>query len=235
MECICFSYFDLVVWLEQWQAGCGCLHLQTRIPQSTTRESWTGQQMETIVLRRVWGRVWQQCRRRRGESCVFACDLQCVFHTFLKATLVFVRVLVCFMYVGNCAFVSAYGGLEWGGCHWGQERRGAWQFNTRCLKSVGLTGCHKTAWLMESLGMSSPAVLMNPKPTGLMKRAPFAKTVPRLDLHWPAPLPHHSRVGLHGDWPQESSRFKLSKGTKERTEYEESKQRRQRIVAHVPT
>lgn len=59
--------------------------------------------------------MWQQCRRRRGESCVFACDLQCVFHTFLKATLVFVRVLVCFMYVGNCAFVSAYGGLEWGG------------------------------------------------------------------------------------------------------------------------
>lgn len=48
---------------------------------------------------------------------MFACDLQCVFNTFLKATLVFVRVLVCFMYVGNCAFVSAYGGLEqgWGG------------------------------------------------------------------------------------------------------------------------
>lgn len=65
-----------------------------------------------------------------------------------------------------------------GGGGWG----GAWRFNTRCLKSVGLTAYHKTAWLIESPGMSSPAVLMNPKPKGLMKRAPFAKTVPRLDL-----------------------------------------------------
>lgn len=51
---------------------------------------------------------------------------------------------------------------------------GALQFNTRCLKSVALTGCHKPAWLMESLGMSPFAVLMNPKPKGLMKRAQFA-------------------------------------------------------------
>lgn len=59
---------------------------------------------------------------------------------------------------------------------------GAQQLNSRCLKSVGLTGCHKTPWLMESLGMSSPAVLMNLQPKGLMKRAAFAKTVPQLDL-----------------------------------------------------
>lgn len=67
-------------------------------------------------------------------------------------------------------------------CVGGAERRGALQFNTRCLKSVGLTACHKTACLIESPGMSSPAVLMKPKPKGLMKRAPFAKTVPWLDL-----------------------------------------------------
>ena len=78
--------------------------------------------------------------------------------------IVFVCVSVCVVGVGGGA----------GG--------GPWQFNTRCLKSVGLTACHKTAWLMESPGMSSPAVLMKPKPKGLMKRAPFAKTVPRLDL-----------------------------------------------------
>ena len=52
----------------------------------------------------------------------------------------------------------------------------------RCLKSVGLTGLYKTVWLMESFGKSSPAVLMNLEPKGLMKRAPFAKTVPQLDL-----------------------------------------------------
>lgn len=103
-----------------------------------------------------------------------------LFHVFLKATLVFVRVQVCFMYVCNCSFVCVC--MGGGGVIGGEERREAWQFNTRCLKSVGLTGCHKNAWLMESLGMSSPAVLMNPKPKGLMKRAPFAKTVPRLDL-----------------------------------------------------
>lgn len=60
--------------------------------------------------------------------------------------------------------------------------------------------------------MSSPAVLMNPKPKGLMKRAPFAKTVPRLDLPWPAPLPRHLRVGLHGDQPKESTGPRLLKG-----------------------
>lgn len=59
---------------------------------------------------------------------------------------------------------------------------GALQFNTRCLKSVGLTACHKTACLIESPGMSSPAVLMNPKPKGLMKRARVAKTVPWFDF-----------------------------------------------------
>lgn len=136
------------------------------------------------MLRRVWGRVWQQHRGRRGESCVFACDLLCVFHTFLKAYPCFCACASVFYVCGQlCLCVCVQGvGMGGGGCHWGQERRGAWQFNTRCLKSVGLTGCHKTAWLMESLGMSSPAVLMNPKPTGLMKRAPFAKTVPWLDL-----------------------------------------------------
>lgn len=35
---------------------------------------------------------------------------------------------------------------------------------------------------MESFGKSSPAVLMNLEPKDLMKRAPFAKTVPQLDL-----------------------------------------------------
>lgn len=76
-------------------------------------------------------------------------------HVFFKAPLVFV--------------------CKGRGCYWGEERREARQFNTRCLKSVVLTGRHKTAWLMESLGMSSPAVLMNLKPKGLMKHAPFAK------------------------------------------------------------
>lgn len=110
---------------------------------------------------------------------------------------------------------------------------GAWRFNTRCLKSAGLTACHKTAWLIESPGMSSPAVLMNPKPKGLMKRAPFAKTVPRLDLPCPEPLPRHLRVGLHGDRRRESTGPKLSKGTKEGVKLEKSKQLRQKTSAHV--
>lgn len=82
--------------------------------------------------------------------------------------------------------------------------------------------------------MSSPAVLMDPKPKGLMKRAPFAKTVPRLDLPWPAPLPRHLRVGRHGDRPSESTGPKLSKGTKEGVKLEQSKQLRQKMSAHVP-
>lgn len=101
-------------------------------------------------------------------------------HVYTGSTLVFdacasmfcVCVPLC-LCVGVCACVRGELGVVGGG---------AWQFNTRCLKSVGLTACHRTAWLIESPGMSSPAVLMNPKPKGLMKRAPFAKTVPQLDL-----------------------------------------------------
>lgn len=98
---------------------------------------------------------------------VCARDCQCVCACVNGAHL-FLCVQVCFVYVCICAFVFVCSGRGW--------------FNTRCLKAVGLTGCHKTAWLIESPGMSSPAVLMNPKPKGLMKRAPFAKTVPQLDL-----------------------------------------------------
>lgn len=99
-------------------------------------------------------------------------------HVFVKATLVFVRVQTCFV----CVCVCALAPLCLRGRCWGGQQGGEWRFNTRCLKSVGLTACHKTAWLIESPGMSFPAVLMNPKPKGLMKRAPFAKTVPQLDL-----------------------------------------------------
>lgn len=112
--------------------------------------------------------------------CVFACDSQCAFPRVFEGYPCFcARASMFYVCVQLLLCVCVYGG---GDVIWGEERREAWQFNTRCLKSVGLTGCHKTAWLMESLGMSSPAVLMNPKPKGLMKRAPFAKTVPRLDL-----------------------------------------------------
>lgn len=73
------------------------------------------------------------------------------------------------VFVHVCLCVVCVSGVLRGG------KRGARQFNTRCLKSVGLTACHKTAWLIESPGMSPP-------PKGLMKRALFAKTVPWFDL-----------------------------------------------------
>lgn len=149
---------------------------------------------------RVRGRAWQQRRKTWGVVRVSTCLWR--LHLFLCVCRHVLCVCVC-----TCAFVSE--GTVLGG---GRQRCGAWRFNTRCLKSVGLTACHKTAWLIESPGMSSPAVLMNPKPKGLMKRAPFAKTVPRLDLPWPAPLPRHLRVGLHGDQPKESTGPRLSKG-----------------------
>lgn len=111
---------------------------------------------------------------RGGWSMAAPCDSLCVFaHVFEGRPLFFSIVRVCLWDV--C--VGGKGpGREGGG------DGGAQQLNSRCLKSVGLTGCHKTAWLMESLGMSSPAVLMNLQPKGLMKRAAFAKTVPQLDL-----------------------------------------------------
>lgn len=104
-------------------------------------------------------------------------------HVYMKTTHV-VCVCVCKYVWCICVCVPlcfvCVGGAE------GRKKKGGWggglQFNTRCLKSVGLTACHKTACLIESPGMSSPAVLMNPKPKGLMKRAPFAKTVPWFDL-----------------------------------------------------
>lgn len=93
-------------------------------------------------------------------------------HVYMKSTFVYVCVQICIVCSCTCAFVVVCWGWD-GGARW---------FNTRCLKSVGLTACHKTSWLIESPGMSSPAALMNPKPKGLMKRVPFAKTVPQLDL-----------------------------------------------------
>lgn len=88
-----------------------------------------------------------------------ACDCKSVLHVHIKSTRVRVQVWV----VCSCMCVEG--------------RRGG-EYNTRWLKSVGLTACHKTVWLIESPGMSSLAVLMNPKPKGLMKHAPLAKTVP---------------------------------------------------------
>lgn len=109
--------------------------------------------------------VWQQ----RGT--VRACDSLCDF---------------AHVYEGDPRFVfSSVHACVWDVCGWGRgvkRRMGAWQLNSRCLKSVGLTGRHQTAWLMESFGKSSPAVLMNLEPKSLIKRAPFAKTVPQLDL-----------------------------------------------------
>lgn len=136
--------------------------------------------------------------------------ISCVFlHVFLRVTLLHVCV--------------------WDVCGWGvwKGEWGVWQLNSRCLKSVGLTGCHKTAWLMESFGKSSPAVLMNLEPKGLMKRAPFAKTVPQLDLPWPALLPRHLRVGLHGDRPKESTELNTPNGTK--GQYREEKATEERV------
>lgn len=105
------------------------------------------------------------------ESCAHACARASV-HVYTKSTFVYVCVQVCIVCSCTCAFVVVCWGWD-GGARW---------CNTRCLKSVGLTACHKTSWLIESPGMSSPAALMNPKPKGLMKRVPFAKTVPQLDL-----------------------------------------------------
>lgn len=96
--------------------------------------------------------------------------IPCLFlHMFLRANLLFF--LLCACMFGMC--------VGWGRV---KGRMGAWQLNSRWLKSVGLTGCHKTAWLMEYFGKSSPVVLMNLEPKGLMKRAPYAKTVPQPDL-----------------------------------------------------
>lgn len=110
-----------------------------------------------------------------ASVCVHAI-LSVSVHVFMKSTLV---LCVCEYVLCMRAFVFVW---VVGAERRGWDGGGAWQFNTRCLKSVGLTVCHKTTWLIESPGMSSPAVLMDPKPKGLMKRAPFAKTVPRLDL-----------------------------------------------------
>lgn len=90
--------------------------------------------------------------------------------------------------------------------------------------------------------MSSPAVLMNPQPKGLMKRAPLAKTVPCPDPGRPAPVPRHSRVGLYGDatpevdWAQVVQKKKKRRkqeavrGAMKGAEFGKTKQFRQKML-----
>lgn len=121
---------------------------------------------------------------------VCSCDLEWVLNSSLVfdggASMFCVSVPLC-VFVFVCVCEVGHLGRREGG-RGGQWREGravegrALELNTRCLKPVGLTACHRTAWLIDSPGMSSPAVLMNPRPKEPMKRAPFAKTVPRPDL-----------------------------------------------------
>lgn len=63
---------------------------------------------------------------------VRACDSLCVFARVLRVTLFF--------------FYSSVRVCDWDVCGRGVcEREDGGQLNSRCLKSVGLTGCHKTA------------------------------------------------------------------------------------------
>ncbi len=117
-------------------------------------------------------------QKSRESVRVCACASQCVC---ARVYGVYTCFCVCASMFCVCVHLCPLCLCVWG-AGVGVGGGGAWRFNTRCLKAVGLTACHKTAWLIESPGMSSTAVLMNPKPKGLMKRAPFAKTVPRLDL-----------------------------------------------------
>lgn len=68
-------YVDLEVSQEQSRGDCDVLHLQTHNPQRTARESWTGQQMETIV-KAGWGVERGSSAARRGESweCPRVCE-----------------------------------------------------------------------------------------------------------------------------------------------------------------
>lgn len=88
-------------------------------------------------------------------------------------------------------------------------------------------------WLIESFGKSPLAVLMNLEPKGLMKRAPFAKTVPQLDLSWPVLLPRHLRVGIHGDRTKESTELNILKRDK-RTVPNSRRESNKRLLVHMP-